>query len=186
MASSSVNINLSAKNDLKLSISVLLPWGQVVEVNTGGSNTIPIPVGCNEILVLNEMSEATKRSESLENDLVLVDSEPVQGASLSCLESDSDKKVEGPLNEEMFLSVASRSPSPRCSPSSPSFSEINPNDLFWIPLPEIEFDDSIIDFVIENDGEMVAEIISCESFENDDDVVFLKEVKRSGTSTENK
>ena len=210
-ASSSFNINLSAKIDLNLSISVLFPTGQVVNVS-GSSVEIPMPTGCNETLARTDISATNENSdinlESVSNsELVqrfpdfknnlesMSDSEPVQ----SC--SDSENNGLGPFNDaalsrlanafavifdrpESSLSVACGSP--LSSPVQPSFLGIDPNDLFWIPLPEIEFDDSIIDFVIENDGEMVAEIISCESFENDDDVVFLKEVKRSGTSTENK
>ena len=188
MASSSVNINLSAKIDLNLSISILMPSGRVVEV-TGTSNATPMP----ENVALTEMLEET---ETLDTNLASINSEPVQCSSS---ESDSNKYVEGPLTKEAFLSLknafasifdrpnsslSTLSPSPRCSPASPSFSEINTDDLIWISLPEMELESPVVDCVIDDDGEMVVEIIPCESFLEDDEVVFLKEVNRSGTKKE--
>jgi len=195
----SVNINLSAKIDLNISISLLS--GEIVDVTAKKSDPLPIPMGFTESLALTNMSE--EASESVATDLTSKDSEPVQCSSVSCLEkSDLPKKSEGPLTEEMFKSVAKAfasifermpssipepcsSPLPRSSPSSPSFSDINPEDLFWIPLPEIELDDSVMEWVID-DEEMTVEIISCESLggDDDDDVVFLKEVNRSGAKIE--
>lgn len=182
---SSININLSAKIELNFSVSILFPSGQVVDV-ASGSNFVPIPIGCNESLALTETSEAT---ENLETDLASINSEPVQCSSLSILESVANKNVDDfassfdrPNSSSSALPCLS--PSRRSSPSSPSFSEINLDDLIWIPLPEIELDSSFIDCVIADDGDMVVEIIPCELFGEDDDVIFLKEVNRSGAKKE--
>ena len=118
---------------------------------------------------------------------------------------ESSSTLVGPLNDETVaslknafasifkrpdssLSIISATSLPS-SPTSPSFSDVNPDDLFWISLPDIELDEVKMDDDIEvlveivscetgDDGEVVVEIISCES-DNDDDVVFLKEVTRS-------
>ena len=207
-ASSSFNINLSAKIDLNLSISVLFPTGQVVNVS-GSSVEIPMPTGCNETLARTDISATNENSdinlESVSNsELVqrfpdfknnlesMSDSEPVQ----SC--SDSENNGLGPFNDaalsrlanacavifdrpESSLSIACGSP--LSSPVSPSFSGIDPNDLFWIPLPEMDVDD-VIECPIGKDDAVVVEIISCDSDQADDDVVFLKEIRRSGPKTE--
>ena len=208
-ASSSFNINLSAKIDLNLSISVLFPTGQVVNVS-GSSVEIPMPTGCNETLARTDISATNENSdinlESVSNsELVqrfpdfknnlesMSDSEPVQ----SC--SDSENNGLGPFNDaalsrlanafaaifdrpESSLSVACGSP--LSSPVSPSFSGIDPNDLFWIPLPEMDDVDDVIESPIGKDDTVVVEIISCDSDQADDDVVFLKEIRRSGPKAE--
>lgn len=189
MAAPSVNINFSATINLNLSVSVMFPNGQVVDVS---EPEIPMPTGFNENLALTNMSDVNENSGN-ESEL-LSGTEPVERRSLT-LESDS--KIVGPFNGEAlarlsnaFASIFERcnSPplvtdfSPLSSPTSPSFSDINPDDLFWIPLSEIDFGESeSIECPMENGDEIVVEIIGCESDQEDDDVVFLKEIRRSET-----
>ena len=193
MAAPSVNVNLSAKIDFNLSISFLFSTDPVVEVSERSIKR-PMLTGCNENLALTDTSEANECSE---NNLESI-AEPVQRCPNN-EESDSNENTVGPLTAEMLSSLANRFSAfferpdsslscisatllPSSSPASPSFSDINPDGLFWIPLPEIEMDgDVTVDVMMEDDG--VVEIIPCE-FDNDDDVVFVKEVKRSGAKRE--
>ena len=65
------------------------------------------------------------------------------------------------------------------SPASPSFLSVDPNDLFWIPLPCLgeNFDMSLIESVLEKEGELVVEVDLDKMDSGDDDVVFLGEFK---------
>ena len=185
-APSSVNINFSAKIDLNLSISVLLPTDQVFDASEKPLEN-PIPTGCNENLALTNMSEDNDIFESPS------DITPVQRCS-SMFESDLNASIAGPFSEETLSSLANVFASffdasesslgaadclPLSSPASPSFSEINPNDLFWIPLPEMDLGDSVVECGFGNDEKVVVEIIACESDQGDEEVVFLKEVRRT-------
>ena len=64
------------------------------------------------------------------------------------------------------------------SPASPSFLSIDPNDLFWIPLPCLEenFERSIIESVVEKEGELVVEVDLDKM--DDEEIVFLGEFKK--------
>ena len=221
MAASSVNINLSAKLDINLSFSVLLPSGQIVDV-TGSSNMVALPALATENLDLAEANNA-----SIEE--VPMADEPISGLSE---ETESDSNVKGPLTEAMMRSLKDKwealfrsptvlpvSPSslpmasslsvsdvPSClpmmvvpssvtpdvpsssveSPASPTFSSVDPNDLFWLPLPwgplpcvGDDFDVSIIESVLEKDGELIVELdLGDKKVENDDDIIFLGEFKK--------
>ena len=179
-ASPSVNINLSARIDLNLSISVMFP-GQVVN-GSGWSVGFPIPMGCNENVAL------TNTSDSNENGLESGD-EPVQRSALGPLSEEALSRLANAFasildQPDSSLTTATAECLSLSSPASPSFSDIDPNDLFWIPLPEIDLDDSILECPTLNDDEVVVEIIACKAGHEDEEVIFLKEVRRSGTKAE--
>lgn len=243
MADPSVNISLSAKLEINLSLSVLLHSGQIVEVTGGSSNTVLIPTVCNENLALTDTSEAsTSIEEATES---MADEETIPCSSRDLL-SETGDNVKGPLTEEMMRSIKAKwdalfecsssdaltaspvtslpimvnSPSmssssmavsslpmtpvkvssptslPMCplslsfpsasafanvdSPASPSFLSVDPDDLFWIPLPSLgeNFDASIIESVLEKDGDLLVEIDLGNMETEDEDVVFLGEFKK--------
>ena len=190
-APSFVNINFSAKIDLNLSVSVMLPMGQAVDVS---GPEIAKPTGCKENLALTNMSDVNENSE---NDSELMsEAAPVERRSMTL---GSDNQVSGPFTDEALARLASafaaifesqESPVlasdclPLSSPASPSFSEINPDDLIWVSLPEIDLDDFVVECPMETDDEIVVEIIESESDQDDGDVVFIKEIRRSGTKAE--
>ena len=287
MATSSVNVNLSAKLEISLSFSVLLPSGQIVEV-TGGTDTVLIPAFCTENLAFTDRSEASTNVEEILEPMAteepvscssreLPSEKPVPCSSrnlpseepVSCFSRDLpsenvDTNCKGPLSDKAMRSlkakwesfferpcdsslpamsppllslpamspplpslpamspplpslpamfsplpslpavppVAMPNPStsmpdslPMCplslsfptssafvntdSPASPSFLSVDPNDLFWIPLPcrGENFDMSLIESVLEKEGELVVEVDLDKMDSGDDDVVFLGEFK---------
>ena len=230
MAASSVNVNLSAKLDICLSLTLLFPSCQVVEVGKES------PVKCIENFALTDANAITEpipepvpepipgltSNPSIGVVSPLIDAnantaeggvEPVPSCS-GGLTSDSNSHVEGPLTESMMGSLKAKfgkvfknmdspaisllsaaSPTPDLpllplsltfptnstflnvdSPESPSFLSINPNDLFWTPLPFVDenITESIVELVGNNDGEIVIEMEGV-----DDDVVFLGEFRKS-------
>ena len=218
MAASSVNVNLSAKLDLCLSLTLLFPSCQVVEVGEGSNAAAP--VNCIENFALTDVS-IEREVESEPEGGSLIDANASIGGGVEPIPScsrdlTSDSHVEGPLSEpqiralkakfekilgcvdspELLISPPSAPlPTPELpllplslsfptnsmfvnvdSPESPSFLSINPNDLFWTPLPFVDenMTESIVELVGNKDGEIVIEMEGV-----DDDVVFLGEFRKS-------
>ena len=148
------------------------------------------PTGCNEMLALTDRSDISKCSE---NEVVTGNPDNRCFRSLDPASNTTDGTISSLGNafgSNSSLSVISDDSLPS-SPASPSFSEINPNDLFWIALPELDESDDDGEMVVEvtssemgNVEEIVVEIISCDADGDDDDVVILKEIRRFGSKRE--
>ena len=175
--SGSVNVNLSGKFEINLSCTISFSSDST---SSDDFRSILRPIERPEILALTDISESeTNISEAEPNNFEPDMFEPEPDVSEPEFDTDEESEVFRSLTEILSTMARPRSPTPECLSLSPLDPEGLRSPSFgenWLnPMPV--FGPEIVASLTEAFSGILAELDGFET--DDDDVVFLYEVKRS-------